>query len=131
LTGSIFAVIFAYVVRFAAIANGTVDSGIVQIPSSVDLAPPSLGVGLTKTLFTIHLPLLKPSILIAWLLVFVEAMKELPAVLVLRPFNFETLSTQVYSLISDEMLEQGALGAILIVLLGLLPIIWLNKSQSN
>jgi iron(III) transport system permease protein len=69
--------------------------------------------------------------LIAWLLVFVEAMKELPAVLVLRPFNFETLSTQVYSLISDEMLEQGALGAILIVLLGLLPIIWLNKSQSN
>jgi iron(III) transport system permease protein len=58
-------------------------------------------------------------------------MKELPAVLVLRPFNFETLSTQVYSLISDEMLEQGALGAILIVLLGLLPIIWLNKSQSN
>lgn len=131
LSGSIFAVIFAYVVRFAAIANGTVDSGIVQIPSSVDLAPPSLGVGLTKTLFTIHLPLLKPSILIAWLLVFVEAMKELPAVLVLRPFNFETLSTQVYSLISDEMLEQGALGAILIVLLGLLPIIWLNKSQSN
>ena len=131
LSGSIFAVIFAYLVRFSAIANGTVDSGITQIPASVDLAPASLGAGLTRTVYKIHLPLLKPSILIAWLLVFVEAMKELPAVLVLRPFNFETLSTQVYALISDEMLEQGALGAITIVLLGLLPIIWLNKSQSN
>lgn len=129
LSGTVFAVIFAYVVRFSAIANGTVDSGIGQIPQSVDLAPASLGAGLGKTLRKVHLPLLKPSILVAWLLVFVEAMKELPAVLVLRPFNFETLSTQVYALISDEMLEQGALGAILIVLLGLLPIIWLNRSQ--
>ena len=75
--------------------------------------------------------MLKTSILTAWLLVFVEAMKELPAVLVLRPFNFETLSTQVYQLISDEMLEQGALGAILIVLLGLLPIIWLNSKETK
>jgi len=131
LSGTIFAVVFAYVVRFAAIANGSIDSGIEQIPKSVDLAPASMGVGLSKTLQKVHLPLLKPSILVAWLLVFVEAMKELPAVLVLRPFNFETLSTQVYALISDEMLEQGALGAILIVLLGLLPIIWLNRSQHS
>ena len=67
----------------------------------------------------------------AWLLVFVEAMKELPAVLLLRPFNFETLSSQIYQLISDEMLEQGALGAILIVLFGLLPIVLLNKSKEK
>ena len=131
LSGSIFAIIFAFVVRFAAIANGTVESGINQIPNSVDLAPASLGAGLTKTLFKVHLPLLKPSILVAWLLVFVEAMKELPAVLLLRPFNFETLSTQIYQLISDEMLEQGALGAILIVLFGLLPIIFLNKNNEH
>jgi len=131
LSGSIFAVIFAFVVRFAAIANGTINSGIEQIPKSLDHAPASLGVGLGKTLTRVHFPLLKPSILVAWLLVFVEAMKELPAVLLLRPFNFETLSTQVYQLISDEMLEQGALGAILIVLLGLLPIIWLNKKPNN
>jgi len=131
LSGTIFAVIFAYVVRFAAIANGTLDSGIEQIPKSVDFAPASLGAGLGKTLTKVHLPLLKSSILVAWLLVFVEAMKELPAVLLLRPFNFETLSTQVYALISDEMLEQGALGAILIVLLGLLPIIWLNRSHTT
>ncbi len=131
LSGSIFAVIFAFVVRFAAIANGTINSGLGQIPKSLEHASASLGAGLGKTLTQIHLPLLKPSILAAWLLVFVEAMKELPAVLLLRPFNFETLSTQVYQLISDEMLEQGALGAILIVLLGLLPIIWLNKKQET
>ena len=78
-----------------------------------------------------HLPLLKSSIWVAWLLVFVEAMKELPAVLLLRPFNFETLSTQIYQLISDERLEQGALGAILIVLFGLLPIIFLNRQKDS
>ena len=129
LSGSIFAIIFAYVVRFAAIANGTIGSGMEQIPKSVDFAPASLGAGLGKTLRRVHVPLLKPSIWVAWLLVFVESMKELPAVLLLRPFNFETLSTQIYQLISDEMLEQGALGAILIVLLGLLPIIWLNRRK--
>ena len=131
LSGSIFALVFAYIVRFAAIANGTIDSGIEQIAKSLDYAPASLGASLTKTLTKIHLPLLKSSIGVAWLLVFVEAMKELPAVLLLRPFNFETLSTQVYQLISDEMLEQGALGAIFIVLLGLLPIIWLNRNKDN
>lgn len=131
LSGSLFAIVFAFVVRFAAIANGTISSGIEQIPRSVDLAPATLGAGLGKMLRSVHIPILKPSIWVAWLLVFVEAMKELPAVLLLRPFNFETLSTQVYQLISDEMLEQGALGAILIVLLGLLPIIWLNKSKDQ
>lgn len=131
LSGSVFAIIFAYIVRFSAIANGTIDSGIKQIPRSIDFAPASLGASLIKTLRNIHLPLLKPSMLVAWLLVFVEAMKELPAVLLLRPFNFESLSTQIYQLISDEMLEQGSLGAIIIVLLGLLPIIWLNKNRDN
>jgi len=129
LSGTIFAIVFAFVVRFAAIANGTISSGIEQIPRSIDLAPATLGAGLAGMLKKVHLPLLKPSILVAWLLVFVESMKELPAVLLLRPFNFETLSIQIYQLISDEMLEQGALSAILIVLLGLVPIIWLNRSK--
>jgi len=129
LSGTIFAIVFAFVVRFSAIANGTISSGIEQIPRSLDLAPASLGGGLGKMLKKVHMPILKPSILVAWLLVFVESMKELPAVLLLRPFNFETLSIQIYQLISDEILEQGALSAILIVLLGLLPIIWLNRSK--
>lgn len=131
LSGSIFAIIFAFVVRFSAIANGTINAGLSQIPKSLDLAPASLGVSTLPAIFRVHLPLLKSSILVAWLLVFVEAMKELPAVLLLRPFNFETLSTQIYQLISDERLEQGALGAILIVLFGLLPIIFLNRQKDS
>ncbi|MFD2164985.1 ABC transporter permease [Thalassotalea euphylliae] len=129
LSGTSFAIIFAFVVRFAAISNGTVTAGIAKIPHSVDKAPASLGAGLLHTLRRVHIPLLKNSIIVAWLLVFVEAMKELPAVLLLRPFNFETLSTFIYQLISDEQLEQGAIGAIFIVLFGLIPIIWLNKDK--
>jgi iron(III) transport system permease protein len=131
LSGTVFAIVFAYIVRFSAIANGTISAGIDQIPKSLDLAPGSLGVTTLSAIFRVHLPLLKSSILVAWLLVFVEAMKELPAVLLLRPFNFETLSTQIYQLISDERLEQGALGAILIVLFGLLPIIILNRQKDT
>ncbi|NMP32035.1 iron ABC transporter permease [Thalassotalea sp. M1531] len=131
LSGTTFAIIFAFVVRFAAIANGTVNSGIAKIPHSIDKAPASLGIGLLSTIRQVHLPLLKSSILVAWLLVFVEAMKELPAVLLLRPFNFETLSTFIYQLISDEQLEQGAIGAIFIVLFGLIPIVWLNKDNQS
>ncbi|WP_076418519.1 iron ABC transporter permease [Colwellia sp. UCD-KL20] len=131
LSGTIFAIVFALVVRFSAIANGTISGGVEQISQSIDLAPPSLGVKQLKSLFIIHIPLLKSSIFIAWLLVFVEAMKELPAVLLLRPFNFDTLSTQIYQLISDERLEQGAIGAILIVAFGLIPIIWLNKNEDK
>lgn len=131
LSGSLFAIVFALVVRFSAIANGTIISGIKQIPQSLDYAPASLGVNLVGSLAKVHLPILTPTILMAWLLVFVEAMKELPAVLLLRPFNFETLSSQIYQLISDEMLEQGALGAILIVLFGLLPVVLLNKNKEK
>lgn len=129
LSGSLFAIVFALVVRFLAIANGTVVNGINLIPHSLDYAPASLGVSFKGSLIKVHLPLLTKTIFVAWLLVFVESMKELPAVLLLRPFNFETLSSQVYQLISDEMLEQGALGAILIVIFGLLPIVLLNKSK--
>ncbi|MGJ8692473.1 MAG: ABC transporter permease [Thalassotalea sp.] len=131
LSGTIFAIIFAFVVRFAAIANGTITAGLKQIPVSLDKAAASLGVTRSKTLWQVHRKLLQSSMFVAWLLVFVEAMKELPAVLLLRPFNYETLSTQVYQLISDEMLEHGALGAILIVLFGLIPIIWLNREKVN
>lgn len=131
LSGTIFAIVFAFVVRFVGIANGAIDSGLQQIPTSLDKAAISLGASQRKMLMQIHRPLLMPSIFVAWLLVFVEAMKELPAVLLLRPFNYETLSTQVYQLISDEKLEQGALGAILIVMFGLLPIIWLNREKVN
>lgn len=131
LSGSIFAIVFALATRFAAIANGTIASGAEQIPKSLDYAPASLGVGLWQTVRQVHIPLLKSSFVVAWLLVFVEAMKELPAVLVLRPFNFDTLSTHIYQMISDERLEQGAIGALLIVAFGLIPIIILNRKEKS
>ena len=131
LSGTIFAIVFALVVRFSAIANGSIVSGLAQVPQSIDQAPQSLGVPLRRSIFSVHIPMLRSAIFSAWLLVFVEAMKELPAVLLLRPFNFETLATSIYQLISDEMLEQGALGALLIVLFGLIPIVYLNKSESK
>lgn len=131
LSGSIAAVIFAYWIRFAAIANGTIDSGLSQIPKNLDLAPASLGRSNAVLITKVHLPLLKKSLLLAFLLFFVEAMKELPAVLLLRPFNFETLATHIYQLISDELLEQGALGAILIVVFGLIPVLLLNNESAK
>ncbi|WP_448212879.1 ABC transporter permease [Colwellia sp. MEBiC06753] len=129
LSGTSFAIVFAFVVRFAAVSHGAINAGIDKIPATLDKAPASLGVGLLPSLVKVHLPLLKSSIVVAWLLVFVESMKELPAVLLLRPFNFETLSTFIFQLISDEQLEQGAIGAVLIVVFGLIPIIWLNKAK--
>lgn len=131
LSGTIFAIVFALVVRFSAIANGSIVSGLAQVPRSIDQAPQSLGVPLRRSILTVHVPILRSAIFSAWLLVFVESMKELPAVLLLRPFNFETLATSIYQLISDEMLEQGALGALLIVVFGLIPIIYLNKSENK
>lgn len=131
LSGTIFAIVFALVMRFSAIANGTIMSGVEQIPSSLDKAPASLGISLRRGMFQVHIPLLKSSFVVAWLLVFVEAMKELPAVLLLRPFNYDTLSTQIYQMISDERLEQGAIGAILIVAFGLLPVVILNKKEKS
>jgi len=127
LSGTVFAIIFAYIVRFSAIANGTIASGVEQIPPSVDFAPASLGIGLKQMLMKVHLPLLANSFLVAWLLVFIEAMKELPAALLLRPFNFETLATYVYQFVSDEMIEYAALPALLIVLMGLIPFIVVNR----
>ncbi|QOL27198.1 iron ABC transporter permease [Thalassotalea sp. LPB0316] len=129
LSGTVFAIVFAFVVRFMAIANGTITSGLEQVPDNLSKAARSLGSKPSTMVRRVHLPLLKSSIFVAWLLVFVESMKELPAVLLLRPFNFETLSTFIYQLISDEQLEQGAMGAILIVVFGLIPIIWLNRKQ--
>ena len=131
LSGTIFAIVFALIVRFGAIANGTISSGIEQIPHSLDNAPASLGIGKLRAIAKVHLPLLKKSIFVAWLLVFVEAMKELPAVLLLRPFNFDTLSTFIYQMIADEQLEQGAIGALFIVAFGLIPILVLNKEENK
>lgn len=128
LSGTVFALIFAYSVRFLAVAAGAVESSLAKVTPAMDRASRSLGHNSLQTLWRVHLPLIRPGLLTAALVVFVDCMKELPATLILRPFNFDTLATHVYQFASDEKLEASALGALLIVLVGLGPVILLSRS---
>ena len=127
LSGSLVILVLGYLVRFSAIAVGSVDSSLVQVSPSLDLASRTLGNGPVKTLWRVNIPLIRKGMLTAFILVFIEAMKELPAALLLRPFNFETLATYVYQFVSDEMIEYAALPALLIIVLGLIPFIVVNN----
>ena len=127
LTGGIAALIYAYLVRFLAVALHTVESSLAKITPSMDDAARSLGLGQGETLRRVHAPMLRGSLLTAGLLVFVDVMKELPATLVMRPFNFDTLATQAYTLASDERLAEASTAALAIVAVGLLPLIALSR----
>ena len=131
LSGSAFALVFAYTVRFLAVSAGSVESALQKITPSMDMASRSLGHSPGKTLVKVHLPMLRGTLLTAALVVFVDCMKELPATLILRPFNFETLATYVYQFASDERLYHSALPALIIVLAGIIPIILMSRSISN
>lgn len=131
LSGTIFAMVYAYTVRFLVVSTGSIESGLQKITPNMDMAARSLGRTPGQTLWGVHLPMLRPSLLTAALVVFVDCMKELPATLILRPFNFETLATHVYQLASDERLEQSALSALFIVLAGIIPVILLSRSMSR
>ncbi|MEF1201976.1 iron ABC transporter permease [Vibrio owensii] len=127
-SGSMFALIFAMVVRFSAVAIGSVESNLNKISPSLDMASRTMGCTPNTMLWQVHFPLVKRGALIAGLLVFIESMKELNAALLLRPFNFETLATYVYNFASDEHLELAALPAVLLVLVGLIPLVVVNRS---
>ena len=131
LTGSAAAIVFAYFVRFFAIAQNAVDSALGRVTPSMDMASRSLGRTLGQTLQEVHLPLIRGSVLVAGLLIFVDAAKELPATLILRPFNFETLATRVYSEAALENLGQAAPAAIFVTLVGLLPVILLVRNTKS
>jgi len=128
LSGSTFAIVFAYSVRFLAVSTGAVDSSLSKVTPSMDMAARSLGHTPMQTLLKVHLPLIRGGILTAALVVFVDCMKELPATLILRPFNYDTLATFVYQYASDEMLEECSLAALLIVLVGIVPVIMLSRT---
>ncbi|MDX1319723.1 MAG: ABC transporter permease subunit, partial [Oceanospirillum sp.] len=128
LSGTVFAVIFAYVVRFLAVSAGSIESSLDKVTPSMDMAARSLGYNTLQILWKVHVPMIKPGVLTAALVVFVDCMKELPATLVLRPFNFDTLATHVYQFASDELLEESALSALVIVLVGIIPVILLSRS---
>lgn len=131
LSGTLFAVVFAYLVRFLAISIQSVESGLGKIGPSMDEAARSLGYKPTEILFRIHMPLMKGSVLTALLIVFVDVMKELPATLILRPFNFNTLAIRAYELASNERLADSSSAALMIVAVGLLPVILLSKSIAS
>ncbi|MEO1802033.1 MAG: iron ABC transporter permease [Cyanobacteria bacterium J06629_2] len=126
LSGTIFSLIFAYLVRFLAVGYGSVESSLDKISPSLDDASRSLGYGSTSTLWKIHTPLMCGGLLTSAMLVFVDVMKELPATLVIRPFNFDTLGIRVYQYASDERLAEAAAPALAIVLVGIIPVILLS-----
>lgn len=127
--GSMAGLVIAYAVRFLAMSIGSVESGLTRIPLSLDNASASLGNSPEKTFRKIHLPLLKPALGAAALLIFVDAMKELSATLLLRPINFETLATWLYAEAIRGTYEEGAIAALLIVAVGIIPVIVLARSQ--
>ncbi len=127
LTGSIAALVYAYLVRFFAVALQSVEAGLTKITPSMDSAARSLGYAPGATLVRVHAPLLWRSALSAALLVIVDVMKELPATFVMRPFNFDTLAVQAYQLASDERLAEAATPALTIVAVGLVPLIVLSR----
>ena len=121
ITGTIASLIFVYAARFLTIAFNSCESGMAQIHPQLDNAARSLGASPLKVLRKVHVPLLLPAIFTASLLVFIDVIKELPATLILRPFNFETLATRAYRLASDERIGQASTASITIVVLGLIP----------
>ena len=127
LTGSVAALVFACLVRFMTAALQTVDSSLHRVTPHMDDAARSLGLTPARTLRLVHMPLLRRGLLTAGLLVFIDVMKELPATLVMRPFNFDTLATQAYTLASDERLAEASTATIAIVAVGLLPLIVLCR----
>lgn len=131
LTGGIAALVYAYLARFLSIALQTVESGLARVTPSMDAAAQSLGCTPGDILRRVHLPLLRGSLFSAALLVFVDVMKELPATLVMRPFNFDTLATQTYTLAADERLAEAATAALAIVAVGLLPVILLARQVAR
>lgn len=126
LTGGIAALVYAYLVRFLGMALQTVDAGLAKVTPHMDDAARSLGYSPSEVLRRVHVPVLRGTLLTAGLLVFVDVMKELSATLVMRPFNFDTLATQAYTLASDERLSEASTAALAIVVVGLLPLIVLS-----
>ena len=128
-TGTLFGLMYAYLVRFSAVALQSVEAGLARVPRSIDDTARLLGATPRRVFVQLHLPLLRRSALAAALLVFVDVMKELPATLVLRPFGSDTLAVVAYNLARDERLAEAALPSFAIVIVGLLPVLLLVRAM--
>src|SRR5688572_745197 len=127
LTGTIAALVYAYLVRLLAVSLQTTHAGLAKITPSMDDAARSLGATPAAALARVHAPLLAPSLATAALLVFVDVMKELPATFALRPFDFDTLAVEAYHLAMDERLAEAAVPSLVIVAVGLAPLLALSR----
>ncbi len=128
LSGTGFAIFYACTVRFLTMAEGTVEAGFQKLSPHLDMAARTLGRNRTQTLFGVLLPNMRPAILTAGLFVFVESMKELSATILLRPFNFNTLATLIYEDASRAQIENASIAALIIVLVGLIPVIVVSRT---
>ena len=128
LAGSLVALVYAYLVRFLAVSYQSVQAGLARITPAMDASARSLGHGLGSMLLRVHMPLLWRSVMTAGLLVFVDVIKELPATLTIRPFNFDTLAVITFQLASDERLAEAALPAMTIVLIAFVPVLALARA---
>ena len=127
LTGSIAMLVYAYLIRFLAVALQSVEAGLARVTPHMEDAARSLGMGTGATLMRVHAPIVRSSLVTAALLVFVDVMKELPATFVMRPFDFDTLAVQAYNLASDERLAEASTASLAIVAVGLLPVILASR----
>lgn len=130
-TGSIALVVLAYMARFMAVALNSFDAGFATVSPNLDAVARTLGRTPPRVLWGVHLPLLRGSLLTALLIVFVDSMKELPATMILRPFNFDTLAVQAHRLAADERLDQAAVPSLVIVAVGILPVILICRGLAR
>ncbi|TFH85848.1 iron ABC transporter permease [Billgrantia azerbaijanica] len=128
-SGSAFILIYAYVVRFLAVSFNAVEASLGKVTPSMDAAARTLGQSAAGTLKRVHTPLMRGSLLAAGILVFVDVMKELPATIILRPFNFDTLAVRAHSLASDERLAEASTASLAIVAVGIIPVILLSLAM--
>jgi iron(III) transport system permease protein len=131
LSGTVIALLMAYFARFLAVAYGPVDSSLERIRPSIRDAARSLGAGQWETVWRVYLPMLRPGLLTAGLLVLVDVMKEMPATLLLRPFGWDTLAVRIYELTSEGEWERAALPAMALLLVGLLPVVLLVQRSAR
>ena len=128
LVGSVLGLILAYMIKSYALANNTIESGFSRLSSSIDDVSLTLSKSKFEIFFKVHMPLMKTSILTSLILVVSEVIKELPATLILRPFNFDTLAVITYVYAAEERMYEAASPAMMIVLIGLVPIFFLSKT---
>jgi iron(III) transport system permease protein len=131
LVGSLFALVLAYVIRFLAVAHAPIDSGLQGIKGSIIEAARGLGASPSRILRDVYVPLLRPGLVTASLLVFVDVMKEMPATLILRPLNWDTLAVRIYQMTTEGQWERAALPALILLLAGLIPVILLVKQSGR